>query len=337
MNVSKEAWTAAAKRASYLKENRDRLTADSDTHISRPGSGRRSPTEGATDYYHGRPITAEQLLAEMDSSGIDVSLCWQNPAATVYGDSQEDNFEALQDANRYIYESALAYPERFMPAGWTDPKALGLERAKRLVDICVGEFGFSIVKMNPAQNAYPIDSDPVMQVTDHIVSHGATPAYHFGADTPYTPASGLEALAKRHGGHPIIGVHMGGGGAGYLDAEKLYQEARALGLRCPNLHFPLSARRDTHSLTDLIAYLQAGEPFRRNISCASDAPYGLQSWNFGGYREMFRASRNPAMKNSSYPDASGLFDEEAERDFLGRNIVDLALRSHETVSKNLGR
>src|SRR3546814_2191031 len=35
---------------------------------------------------------------------------------------------------------------RTIPAGWTDPKALGVDRALEMVRLCVEEWGFPIVK-----------------------------------------------------------------------------------------------------------------------------------------------------------------------------------------------
>ena len=112
----------------------------------------------------------------------------------------------------------------------------------------------------------------VLTLVDRIVALGAVPAFHFGADTPFTPAAGLGAVAMRHPDHPVIGVHMGGGGAGYMKADALYTAARELGLQCSNVFFILSAKRDTHIESDLIAYRAAGAPWRHNLAVASDAP-----------------------------------------------------------------
>lgn len=276
----------------YLETNRNRLVIDGDTHATDTEAMHASlkvQMDAGSDYYHGRPVSAEDLMAEMNMAGVDMALIWQNPAATVYTNHPEADFKALFNANLYIYETALKYPDRFIPAGWTDPKALGVNNAKKLVNICVNEFGFAIVKMNPAQNAFPIDSEPVVEVFDHIVRLGAVPAFHFGADTEFTPAEGLRNLANRFPEHPIIGVHMGGGGAAYPVAEELYQKARLLGLECPNIHFVLSAKRDTHIESDLITYTLAGEQPSSRIFCGSDAPYGRMTWNFGGYRAMFKS------------------------------------------------
>jgi predicted TIM-barrel fold metal-dependent hydrolase len=191
-----------------------------------------------------------------------------------------------------------------------------------MTEMLVGEFGFAIVKLNPAQNQYPIDSPESLAVVDHIVACGAIPAFHFGADTPYTPAAGLRRVAERHPGSPLIAVHMGGGGAGYLEAEGLYHAARQLGLECPNIRYVFSAKRDTHIESDLIAYQLAGKPFCRHLFCASDAPYGRMTWNFGGFRALFDSLLDGARHTDARVRAQpGLFTPEAVRNYLGGNVA----------------
>ncbi len=179
--------------------------------------------------------------------------------------------------------------------------------------------------MNPAQNRYPIDSPKVLALVDRIVDLGAVPAFHFGADTPYTPAEGLARVAARHPDYPILAVHMGGGGAAYDAAEATYQAARELGLAQPNIRFILSAKRDTHIESDLITYQLAGEPFCRNLFCGSDAPYGRMAWNFGGYRGVFKTLIEGASHTDervrSHP---GLFTPAVAQNYMGGNIARFA-------------
>lgn len=145
---------------------------------------------------------------------------------------------------------------------------------------------------------------------------------HFGADTPFTPADGLERMARLHPDHPVLAVHMGGGGAGYLEAEELYRQARELGLRQPNIRFILSARRDTVIESDLITYQLAGEPSCRNLFCGSDAPYGRMTWNFGGFRCMFQSLQNGAAHTDPRLRANpGLFTADIAQNYLGRNFA----------------
>jgi predicted TIM-barrel fold metal-dependent hydrolase len=313
----------------YLLDNKKNLTIDADTHITSPDNLPEAVSQklaSTENYYHGRPITSEELLAEMNLADVDMALIWQNPAATPYGNDQKENFERLMVANEYIHQSARQYPEKFIPAGWTDPKALGVDLAKKVAQICIQEFGFPILKMNPAQNAYNMDSEMVLAVMDEIIACNGMPAFHFGSDTPYTPVSSLKRLAERYPDTPILAVHMAGGGAGYVEAEKNYTETRELGLKYPNLRFALSAKRDTHMESDIITYQLAGEPFCQNLYCASDAPYGRITWNFGGFRCMFKS----LMQNDLHPDRRvkenpGFFDEQAASNFLGNNFAQLII------------
>jgi predicted TIM-barrel fold metal-dependent hydrolase len=327
--MEREAVSGILRRIEFLAANAHRLVIDADTHIadaaSLSGAARRR-FESADDYYHGRPVSAEDLLDEMRMAAVDMALIWQDPSVTSYSGDVEQEFESLLTANRYVRDAAERYPDRLIPAGWVDPKACGVEGALRMAEILIREYGFAIVKLNPAQNRYPIDSETVVAVVDRIVELGGIPAFHFGADTAFTPAGGLERIAVRHPDFPVVAVHMGGGGAGYLEAESLYHESRSLGLRRPSIRFVLSTRRDTHTESDLIAYQAAGEPFCRNLCCGSDAPYGRMTWNFGGYRQMFQS----LMEGSNHPDRRlrarpDLFTPEAVQGYMGGNIARLVI------------
>jgi len=313
----------------FLERNQGRLVIDADTHATDLASLRGAELEryeSDPGYYHGRPVSAEDLLREMDLASVDMALIWQNPACTCYTGDEDSNAESLLAANRYIRQAADRYPDKFIPAGWTDPKACGLPNALRIAEICVRELGFPLVKMNPAQNRFPIDSPEVLSVVDRIVELGAVPVFHFGADTPFTPAEGLEAVALRHPERPCLAVHMGGGGASYLEAESVYRKARDLGLRRSNIRYIWSAKRDTHIESDAITYQLAGPPYSQHIFCGSDAPYGRITWNFGGFRAMFDSllhwERHNDERVRSHP---GLFTPEAVRAYLGGNAARFVL------------
>ncbi|MEM9107886.1 MAG: amidohydrolase family protein [Pseudomonadota bacterium] len=328
MILTEYARRVVERRLLHLQQVRDTVTIDADTHPTDPVAARSVWGDRMDDpnYFHGKPISGEQLLAEMDLADVDMSVSWSNPSCIPYGDDQEKNHEMLFAANAYISDLAKRHPDRIIPAGWVDPKATGISNAIKQVQTCVAEWGFPIVKMNPAQNAYPIDSEIVIEVVDAIVAEGAVPAFHFGSDTKYTPASGFQRIAQRHPEHPIIGVHMGGGGGHFVESDALYLEARALGLLCPNIFYVLSAKRDAHIDSALVSYRAAGEPFSRNIGVASDAPYGRIAWNFGGFRGLFAAMRDgakhtdPRLRNN--PD---LMNADAVQDFMGRNTADLVI------------
>jgi predicted TIM-barrel fold metal-dependent hydrolase len=334
MAFSGMAATALRARLAWLESAGHGLVIDGDVHATDPAltpEAMRRRMQADPNYFHGRPVSAAELRWEMDLAGIDAALCWQNPSATPYGPDQAANHAALWAANQAIAEIARQHPRRFVPAGWTDPRALGRERAIALAQACIQELGFAVVKMNPAQNLYAIDDPDALAVVDAIVALGAVPAFHYGADTQFTPAEGLETVALRHPLHPVIAVHMGGGGGHFVASEPLYQATRALGLRRPNLFWILSARRDPHSESDLITYCLAGGAAARAIALGSDAPYGRIAWNFGGWRAMLASLRDPLHPDPRLRANPRLFDDAAVARFMGGNLADLLVGAHRRV------
>ncbi len=323
------------KQLDFLKKNKNNLVIDADTHITDLENLSKPLLEKyhrSSNYYHGRPISAQDLLTEMKMAGVDMSLVWQNPAATPYVQDQETNYQRLLKANQYVANMARENPEKLIPAGWTDPKALGLERALELTRICILQFGFPIVKMNPAQNTFPIDGKDVLKVVEKIATLNGIVAFHYGADTSFTPAEGLEKITKSFPDTRIIGVHMGGGGASYMEGEPLYIKTRELGLNYKNLFFIQSAKRDAHIESDFITYTLAGSPHDQQIACASDAPYGRQTWNFGGYRLLFASMldseehTDPRVREN--PE---LFNTDMIKNYMGRNFAELVISAYEQL------
>jgi len=338
MAFTNTALEAMKKRCTYLEAHRHNLVIDADTHLtdlSALAGDIRAAYEANPNYYHGRPIGHEEIRREMKMADVDMALSWQNPAATPYSGDPSADFEALMGANRHIFEVSQNYPHAFIPAGWTDPKALGVENALRIVDACLFEFGFPVIKLNPAQNAYPITSDEVLAVVDRIAGHGAVTAFHYGADTEFTPAAGLEKVAQQYPQASFLAVHMGGGGAGYLAAESIYLATRQMGIRNPNIQFIQSAKRDTHMESDFIVFQQAGKPYCHNISCGSDAPYGRMSWNFGGFRAMFKSLQDTA--NHTDPRIRSrqvVFTDADVQGYLGGNLAALILDAYQRIFSN---
>jgi predicted TIM-barrel fold metal-dependent hydrolase len=325
--------SALTDRLAWLETDGATLTLDGDCHLSDPASlppAMRARIAIEPNYFHGRPMAAEELLAELELSEVDAALCWQNPAATAYPGDEAGNEAALWAANGYLSAAADRSPRRIIPAGWTDPRALGVARAAALAERCVIELGCAVVKLNPAQNGYPIDSDEVLAVVRRIVALGAVPAFHVGADTPYTPAEGLARVLDAVAPSPVIAVHLGGGGASYLEQEKLCHDLRQLLLARPTLFAIHSAKRDVHIESDLIAAALAGEPFDR-LAAGSDAPYGRVAWHFGGARQMLATlgdSRHPDARLRTQP---GAISRDRVRRYLGGNLARLLAAAHRRV------
>jgi predicted TIM-barrel fold metal-dependent hydrolase len=340
MPVTSIAAARFARQAEFLRRNAGRLVVDGDVHPTERDAlpaATRERLERDPNYYHGRPLLTEHLFEKMDKAGVDMSMCWQNPAVLQYGDDMAENAARLAAANARIAALAADNVERIIPAGWTDPKALGVDRAIALARRCVEEFAMPVVKMNPAQNHYPIDSDEVGEVVDAIVALGAVPAFHFGSDTPFTPPEGLARIAQRHPENPVIGVHMGGGGGHFVEAEPIYQAARQIGLENPNIFFVLSAKRDVHLESALITYAAAGEPFSRSLGMGSDAPYSDMVWNYGAFRALFAAMRDGRTygdpRLAAQPD---LFDDAMISGFMGGNLARLVADASERILARSG-
>jgi len=70
----------------FIEASRDRLVIDADAHasdVARLAPKLREKYDSSPDYYHGRPVSGEDLLSEMRTAEVDMALVWQNPAATV--------------------------------------------------------------------------------------------------------------------------------------------------------------------------------------------------------------------------------------------------------------
>ncbi|PRY22245.1 putative TIM-barrel fold metal-dependent hydrolase [Aliiruegeria haliotis] len=318
-------------RARFLEDNKDRLAIDGDVHPTPPAlvpADMAARMDADPNYFHGHPLLSGTFLENLDLAGLDMALCWQNPSTVIYTDDLETNTDALRNSNEAIAALADAYPERVIPAGWTDPKALGVANAIAIARHCVETLAMPVVKMNPAQNAYPIDDPMVLETLDEIVAMGAIPAFHFGADTEFTPTEGLVSVAARHPDHPVIAVHMGGGGAHFVVAEETYQTARAAGLENPNIFYILSAKRDVHMVSDLITYAAAGDPSCRNIALGSDAPYGDMLFQFSGFRALFDAFAGASYPEQRLAQNPALFDPATVQGFMGRNMAELVANAY---------
>ncbi len=161
------------------------MIIDADTHIA--------PTGGEFDL--------ERHIERLDANGITASVTWLKPDYVG---------EEIEGHNRYIYEAAKRHPRRIIPFGWADP-TVGPAHAKRMVRVCLEEYGFSGVKLNGAQNDFFIDDpDTALPVAEEIARYGGLIAFHIGPDA-YEKTHPLRAaeIARRFPETGIILVHMG--------------------------------------------------------------------------------------------------------------------------------
>ncbi len=72
----------------------------------------------------------------------------------------------------------------------------------------------------------------------------------------------------------------------------------------------------------------AGAPFSENLYCASDAPYGRQTWNFGGFRCMFNSMLDGVEHTDQRVRANpNMFNEKVIQNYMGGNFAKLVIQS----------
>ncbi len=213
------------------------LIIDADTHMA--------PTGGE--------FALEAHLARMERDGIDMTLTWLRP---------DYRGEEIAGHNRYIYEATLKYPDKILGFGWADP-TVSVAHARKMVQVCLEEYGFYGVKLNGAQNAYRID-DPVLAlpVIEDIARAGKVLAFHIGPDAyENTHPLRAERIARMYPDMPILMVHMG-----MTNWEMNRTVVEAAG-RCPNM-FLVGSEIDDRALLYAIHTLGAGR-----VLFGTDAPF----------------------------------------------------------------
>ncbi len=174
------------------------------------------------------------------------------------------------------------HPDRILGFGWADPN-LGVERAideaQRALD--QGCFG---VKLNGAQNGYPID-DPqlAMPVIGEVARAGSVLALHVGADAyDHTHPARVATIARAFPALRILVVHMGGAAFHDLSAPAI-----AVAADHPNLTLVGSAVR-AQPILRAIHTLGADR-----VCFGSDTPFELMHVELAKYRALLEGEISP--------------------------------------------
>ncbi len=228
------------------------MIIDADVHLSPLREGNR--------------ITVEELLRRMDRSGVERALTWLQPTY----------FRDVEGGNRYVYECARRFPERITGFGWVDPH-FGLEKCLEEVKRCTEEYGFVGVKLNGAQNEFPIDDERnCLPLIEAIVAAGRLLAFHIGADSfENTHPFRLAKIARRFPTATILAVHMGG--AAVPDLSRAMLE---FAQECPNIYLIGSA---VSPLAVLRVIQQIGP---ERVLFGSDTPFQLMHVEVAKYRSL---------------------------------------------------
>lgn len=212
-------------------------------------------------------LTADDLLREMDRSGVDKALIWLKPTYN----------REIASENRAVYEAMRGHPDRFIGFGWVNPR-LGAAAARDTIRQCFEEYGFYGVKFNGVQDEYVIDDAAILPFIEQAAAYGKPLAFHIGADScENTHPIRLGRIAARFPEITLLMVHMGGAALPSLD-----RSAVEVAIQHPNIVLIGSAIGER-------AILQALNRLGPGRLCfGSDMPFGLMHVQLAMYRALLR-------------------------------------------------
>jgi hypothetical protein len=259
------------------------MIIDADCHISPTPEG-------------GVSIGIDELLRRMDRAGVDKALTWLQPPYR----------REVSEANAYVRRAMCDHPDRILGFGWADPN-LGVDAARGEARRCLTEYGFYGVKLNGAQNNFPIDDTKLsLPVIEQIAALGGRLAFHVGADAfENTHPFRVAKVADRFPELEILVVHMGG--VGHADLTKAVVE---FARERPKLTLIGSAVRDT-AVLNAIRALGADR-----VCFGSDTPFALMHAQLAMYRavlEDFPEGDRARVLGGNIARLFGLGGEEAAR------------------------
>jgi hypothetical protein len=222
-----------------MKSRGETMIIDAHTHIFPPSicSDRQSYFEGEPEFKllyespKSRLVDADQLVAEMDAQGVDVSVTfgfpWHHP-------------DYFRENNDHVMAAVRRYPDRLVGLCCLDVFAGGAAaEAERCLDgglSGVGELAFyqggfapeTLDRLEPIMTLCRQRDLPVMIHTNEPVGHV------YPGKTPNTLAE-IYALVKRFPENTIILAHWGGGLFFYMLMKKEVRESLA------NVYFDTAA------------------------------------------------------------------------------------------------
>ena len=231
------------------------MVIDADCHIS-------------SQKFDSLDVTADELIEQMDRSGVDKALVWLKPPYN----------RDIAPENRAVYEAAKKYPNRLLGFGWANPR-LGKAATLDAIKQCFEEYGFLGIKFNGAQDDYVIDDPEIgLPFIEKATQYGRPIAFHIGADFyenthPYR----LGHIASTFPETQFMMIHMGGAALPALDRSAIEAVAQHSNITIIGSAVPAPAiLRAIHTLGV------------ERLCFGSDTPFCLMHVELAKYRALLR-------------------------------------------------
>jgi predicted TIM-barrel fold metal-dependent hydrolase len=207
-------------------------------------------THIGTARHTGRRYSADELLRDMDRSGIDRSLVIPFPVV-------EDN----REAHELIGKAVLAHPDRLSGTACLNPFIPETEFQDELRR-CREVYGFCALKLQPQYHGLNPFSERSNFFFEAALENRMAVVCHTGTGLPFSLPSLLMMPARRFPELTIVVAHCGGG--------IFLHDAMVAASFCPNIMLELSSLMP-HHIVEVMAHVAADR-----LMIGSDLPESVE-------------------------------------------------------------
>lgn len=199
--------------------------------------------------HSGRRVTAGQMLAHMDSTGVDRALLIPYPCVADFRAEHDEIAAAVRQwPDRFCGAACMPHYDRAFP-----------DEIRR----CAEELGLVALKLQPQYNAL----NPLSKRNDFFwetaLAHRLPVVVHTGSGAPFALPSLYIDVARRFPELQVVLAHAGG--------SSYYLEAIVAAKVCPNIRLELSSLMP-HHIAEILTHV---EPSR--LMVGSDLPESVET------------------------------------------------------------